>query len=842
MALDFEIDVAVSGGHSYQVTVRSPSGGEATALMRVEADMKALAARAPEAVVASSATVRRGLSGQERPVRDLGSRMYRALITEDVHSLLMTSRQQAAMSGEQLRIVLRISPPELACLPWEFLFDPGDEDYVCLSTPLIRRPQLMQPVRALGVPGPLRVLGMVASPSDQQELAADNERRRLSAAMRALAGRVDLAWTDGQGWRDLKVALRHGGPWHVLHFIGHGGFDTVAGEGVLLLAGEDSRSHALPASDLALLVEKHQSLRLVVLNACDTGRASELDAFSSVAGALLRRGIPAVLAMQFPITDPAAVEFSRTFYEGLADRLPVDTAVTDARHAVRITLPGTLEWGTPVLYLRSADGVLFDLPPGQPDSRSTSPEAAAEDEAALRDKLDRLYTEGLAAYHIEHWDEAVEAFEAVAARDRDYRDIGEKLRQARLTQRLAATYTAAVAAADNGQWDEAISSFTSLLTAAPGYRDAGQRLEGARRQREITGLAAEARKLYEAGKWAAVTAIGTKIAALDPGFDDAGGVIAAARARLPGGMHPDIPRGRIPANENVLLHTVPIAEHAGYAAFSPDGKLLAVASGTTARLIDIASGHTQITLVHPGFVIRGVAFSPDGRRVATGSTDGTAIVCEAATGNRCFKIRTNRSSAQLQDLGFSLDGRLLVTASEDTTARVWDAASGRRLHTLPHNGVVYDLAISPDGRLLATASFDRAARVWETATGRHVLTLWHDREVYGVAFSPDGRQLATASRDKRAHLWELTSGRPAHAIPHRDAVLGVAFSPAGLLATACADRTARVWDSGTAEQCLVLPHDGIVDRALFSPDGRQLATITRHRCAQVWQLAEACDG
>ena len=137
---------------------------------------------------------------------------------------------------------------------------------------------------------------------------------------------------------------------------------------MLVLAGEDGRSHALPASDLALLVEKHQSVRLVVLNACDTAQASALDEFSSVAGALLRRGIPSVLAMQFPITDPAAVEFSRTLYEGLADRLPVDTAVTEARHALRITLPGTLEWGTPVLYLRSADGAIFDHPKGQPEN------------------------------------------------------------------------------------------------------------------------------------------------------------------------------------------------------------------------------------------------------------------------------------------------------------------------------------------------------------------------------------------------------------------------------------------------------------------------------------------
>jgi tetratricopeptide (TPR) repeat protein len=838
MVLDFEIDVAALGERGYPVTVRSPSGGEATAAMRLTPEMRALAARVPEAVLASSAIVRRGLAGQERPVRDLGSLLFRALFTEDVHSLLMTSRQQAAMSGGQLRIVLRMAPAELACLPWEFLFDPSEDDYLCLSTPLIRRPQVLRAVRALRVTGPLRVLGMVATPNDQAGLAADDERRRLTVAMKALAGKVELAWADGQSWRNLNIALRHGGPWHVLHFIGHGGFDNVAQEGVLILADEDGRSHALPASDLALLVEKHPSVRLVMLNACDTGQASALNAFSSVAGALLRRGVPSVLAMQFPITDPAAIEFSRTFYEGLADRLPVDTAVTEARHAVRITLSGTLEWGTPVLYLRSPDGAIFDAEARQGGSTRPVPDA----EPIAGDGLDRLYAEGLAAYHIEHWDEAVEAFQAVAACDTAYRDIGEKLRQARQKQRVAATYAAAVAAAGLGHWDEAIDGFASLVAAAPDYRDVTERLGGARRQREIAGLLAEARKLYQLGKWEAVTAIGVKIAVLDPGFDDPEGLIASARERSLGQTHPDVPNKRMSASKKVPLHRIPIAEHAGYVAFSPDGTMLAVASGTTVRLIDTASGQTRAILVHPDYLIRGVAFSPDGRRVATGSSDGTAIVCDTATGSRYFKIRANWSATQLQDLAFSPDGRLLATASEDATAQVWETASKRRLYTLTHDDVVYDLAFSSDGRLLATGSFDRTARVWELGGGRQVLTLTHGREIYGVAFSTDGELLATACRDKSARVWEAASGRRAFAVTHGDAVLGVAFSPERLLATASADRTARVWDIATAEQREAFPHDGIVDRVVFSPDGRRLATVTRHKCAQVWQLAEAGDG
>ena len=153
-----------------------------------------------------------------------------------------------------------------------------------------------------------------------------------------------------------------------------------------------------------------------------------------------------------------------------------------------------------------------------------------------------------------------------------------------------------------------------------------------------------------------MTAIGAKIAILDPGFGDPDGVIATARERSLGQAHPRVSGEPMLASQKVLLHTIPIVKHAGYVTFSPDGRTLAVASGTTARLMDITSGETRITLVHPEFVIRGVAFSPDGRRVAIGSSDGTAIICDTATGSKCFRIRTNWSGAQLQDLAFSPDG------------------------------------------------------------------------------------------------------------------------------------------------------------------------------------------
>jgi hypothetical protein len=115
----------------------------------------------------------------------------------------------------------------------------------------------------------------------------------------------------------------------------------------------------LGATDLALLLDDHDPLRLVFLNSCEGAKGSPRDTFSSTASTLVRSGIPAVVAMQYEITDKAAIDFSRAFYEALADGLPVDVAVVEARTAVKMT--SALEWGTPVLYMRSTGGRIFDL-------------------------------------------------------------------------------------------------------------------------------------------------------------------------------------------------------------------------------------------------------------------------------------------------------------------------------------------------------------------------------------------------------------------------------------------------------------------------------------------------
>jgi len=171
---------------------------------------------------------------------------------------------------------------------------------------------------------------------------------------------------------------------------------------LIYLANEGGKSERLTATSLGRLLADHRSLRLVVLNACEGARGSDRDLFSSTAAILVRRGLPAVLAMQYEITDRAAIEFSRAFYEVLAEGMAVDTAVVEARKAVSFAVTNTIEWGTPVLYMRAPDGQIFNLhslakkktapsPPPEPSKLPSPPPPEEPEEERL---YKRYKTEG----------------------------------------------------------------------------------------------------------------------------------------------------------------------------------------------------------------------------------------------------------------------------------------------------------------------------------------------------------------------------------------------------------------------------------------------------------------
>ncbi|MCX4814068.1 CHAT domain-containing protein [Streptomyces sp. NBC_01239] len=543
--LDFHVEIGAGSTddrdpgrpRSYEVTLRGSAGDEASEVRPfplTPGELRALDTTVPHAVLSSAARLRRVPTDDELPVRELGRRLYEFLLGGKGRPLLAAARHRAARDDRPLRIVLRVRPAELARLPWEFLYDPDEDSYVCQTTPLVRHPEVSVPERPLTVRPPLRVLCMAARPDDQEPLAVRAEQEWLGRALSELRrqGLIHVEWTAGPTWRDLRTALR-GGPWHAFHFIGHGGFDPAGAEGTLALGDDGGGTYHLGAEDLAMLLSRHTSLRLVVLNACETGRSADRDPFSSVAGALMRKGLPAAVAMQYPISNDAAVEFSRTFYESLAHRRPVDEAVTEARQTIRLARRGTLEWVTPVLFMRSLDGRLFDL------TDAGTPVAAAADE------VHGLYVAGLAALRRKRWQRAVEIFRDVMARDPGHPDAPAKYAEALRLRRLNDLYEAGLDAIGERRWDAAVNHLEAVAAADPAFLDTPTHLTEARRHRAAATWHTEVAAFHAAGEWEAVLAVGTELAALLPEDPDPDGLVADARARL--GVTGDVVPGEVPA-------------------------------------------------------------------------------------------------------------------------------------------------------------------------------------------------------------------------------------------------------------------------------------------------------
>jgi hypothetical protein len=320
-------------------------------------DMEAGLARLEDAILT-------GGPEAEQLVQDFGQQLFQALFSGEVRTVYDRSRQAMHDAGQGLRLKLRVNAPELSTVPWEYLYDPRSAEFIALSryTPIVLYVELPVGETPLAVKPPLRILGLVASPSDAPALDVDREKARLEQAIASLdsAGKVELTWLEGSTWRDLQEAMQRG-PWHVFHFIGHATSAGTDGAGALLLTDEDGRAAPLGAQDLGRLLADQRTLRLAVLNACEGARPGSQGAFSSVAAALVRRGVPAVVAMQYAISDRAALEFTGSFYGALAANLPIDAAVSEARKAIDLALPGSVEWGTPVLFMRTPDGILWDV-------------------------------------------------------------------------------------------------------------------------------------------------------------------------------------------------------------------------------------------------------------------------------------------------------------------------------------------------------------------------------------------------------------------------------------------------------------------------------------------------
>ena len=234
--------------------------------------------------------------------------------------------------------------------------------------------------------------------------------------------------------------------------------------------------------------------------------------------------------------------------------------------------------------------------------------------------------------------------------------------------------------------------------------------------------------------------------------------------------------------------------------------------------------------------ILSIAFSPDGLRIVTTSSDNTARLWNAQSGQEIAVLKGHEGTVIAA--AFSPDGSRLVTASYDTTARLWNGQSGEEIAVLKgHEGAVIAAAFSPDGLRIVTASYDKTARLWNAQSGQEISVLkGYDEAVTTAAFSPDGSRIVIASSDDIARLWNMQSDQEIAVLKgHQGIVTATAFSPDGsVIVTASIDNTARLWNAQSGQEIAVLKgHDGLVRTAAFSPDGLRVVTAS-YDTARLW--------
>ena len=238
--------------------------------------------------------------------------------------------------------------------------------------------------------------------------------------------------------------------------------------------------------------------------------------------------------------------------------------------------------------------------------------------------------------------------------------------------------------------------------------------------------------------------------------------------------------------------------------------------------------------------IHALAYSPDGKRMVTGSEDHTARVWDIANGRELFPLRGHTGT--VESVAYSPDGQRLVTGSDDHVAIVWDAATGKELARLiGHTNHINSTAFSPDSRQILTGAFDGSARLWDVATGTNLLTLQDRRsQITSVAFSPDGQRIVVGGESSGSTVWDLSTGTRVLTLPEGlSTVWCVAFSPDGhRILTGSSDHTVRIWDAATGACLLTLSgHSGWVSAAAFSPDGRRIASGAMDETVKVWDAA-----
>ena len=539
--VDFEVNILKTDGGEYIVQVNSMGGRAEARFSDLFSDDKRALIRQTltTAALRSSARVRSSSASEVNTMKDFGVSLFDQAMRERVREFYNQCLGQANNQGKGLRLRLSVDP-SLQELPWEFLATP-QKTFLALNprTPVVRYVEVPTTTSPLKTELPLRILVVIASPKDQTALDTAAEKGRIAAALDPLQeqGLVKVNYIEGPDtWTRLIDAMRPN-EIHILHFIGHGAFDPANKEGVLVMENEDGSSMYIPSELTRILLEGKTRLRLVVLNACLGTQAEESQPLSSVASGMVYAGVPAVIAMQFEVSDTAAQTIASTFYKSLALNFPVDAALTEARRQIALLNRDSLEWATPVLFMQVPDGQLFDI--RQPENRPVPKPEGAITTGQMDNVIEILYQRAEQSYKQQKWEDALKNYRMVSLQSSNYKQTIQRIAEIEKFQsgaspapaeaqapaidwnaRAAERYKMGEEAITRGEWEEAIKAFQGVLLAVPDYRDAAQRLAYCERRLQCVKLYDQAQEAYRSKQFTRVLDTMIQIHNIEPRWVD----------------------------------------------------------------------------------------------------------------------------------------------------------------------------------------------------------------------------------------------------------------------------------------------------------------------------------
>ncbi|NET69754.1 MAG: CHAT domain-containing protein [Sphaerospermopsis sp. SIO1G2] len=296
-------------------------------------------------------------------LKSLGSQLYQALFPTEIHGLFRATIAAAQTNNYNVRLRLVFDSPELASLPWEFLYDERTNTFLANNTQTVLSRYIDVPLQKREVKAadlPLKVLLVISSPTNLAQLDVTGEEKliREALAKHIASGTIELDVIQDANIRNINQKLREKS-YNIFHFIGHGVFENNKGQ--IALVDNDGKSKLLDDESFANFFLGNSNVGLVVLNSCQGATVSSHQAFAGTAPNLVRKGIPAVVAMQYSILDSTAKLFADEFYRTLALGWPVDAAIQTTRNAISMEVGlDQPDFATPVLYMQAKDGIIYE--------------------------------------------------------------------------------------------------------------------------------------------------------------------------------------------------------------------------------------------------------------------------------------------------------------------------------------------------------------------------------------------------------------------------------------------------------------------------------------------------